>query len=97
MTEPPFNSRYQRRFVRWGDRAANAPAAARAAQEVTRQLRELNTMFDRHQADSVVAEAEALCAADVRETAAFQAAQAARDERRRRALDEGWAGGDPGE
>ena len=78
----PYNDRYQQRFVRWGSRPGNSAAARLAASEVIRQLREINALFDKHQTDSVISEAEALCAAEVRR----QAAKAA-----------GWKQGEPGE
>ncbi len=78
----PNGDRYQSRFVHWGSRPGNSLAARFAAQEAVRQLHEINALFDKHQVDGVIREAEALTAAEARRRAAKAA---------------GWKGGEPGE
>ncbi len=78
----PNGDRYNQQFVRWGSRPGNSMAARFAAGEAIRQLQEINALFDRHQVDGVIREAEALTAAEARRQAAHAA---------------GWKAGEPGE
>jgi hypothetical protein len=86
MTGPTNGGHYRRRFVNWSERPSNSPAARFAAAETVQRVQELNEWLDAHQAEQVVSEATAACAAEARRQAAKAAAAV-----------EGWTAGDPGE